>query len=100
MVTVPAGAWRTYAGPAALLAAATITVALARPALRHHPQAQKAVSPPVHVRRERRTAYVVRAGDTLASIAVTTRVALPKLRRLNPNVTPTALFIGQRIRLR
>jgi spore germination protein YaaH len=48
-----------------------------------------------HVRRY----YRVRAGDTLASIAAQTHTPVARLRRLNPRVQPTALFIGQRLRL-
>jgi LysM repeat protein len=44
--------------------------------------------------------YRVRAGDTLAAIAVKTHTPVARLRRLNPAVQPTALFIGQRLRLR
>jgi LysM repeat protein len=42
----------------------------------------------------------VRAGDTLESIAAATGVAVERLRELNPSLEPTALFIGERIRLR
>jgi LysM repeat protein len=44
--------------------------------------------------------YTVRAGDTLGSIAQSTGVPLERLRRLNPKLEPTALFIGQQLRLR
>jgi LysM repeat protein len=44
--------------------------------------------------------YRVRAGDTLAAIAVRTHTPVAELERLNPTVKPTALFIGQRLRLR
>ena len=44
--------------------------------------------------------YTVRVGDTLASIARTMGIPLERLERLNPNVEPTSLFIGDRIRLR
>jgi LysM repeat protein len=42
----------------------------------------------------------VRAGDTLSAIAARTHTPLVRLRQLNPGLQPTALFIGQRIRLR
>jgi hypothetical protein len=42
----------------------------------------------------------VRAGDTLATIAAATGVPLARLEKLNPQVEPTSLFIGDRIRLR
>jgi hypothetical protein len=106
LVVVPRRQWRPYAAPAALLLAVTVAVALARPALRHghpakspppprHHVAAKHRPPPQRVRR----VYVVRAGDTLVSIAARTHVPLPELQRLNPNVAPTALHIGDRLNL-
>jgi LysM repeat protein len=44
--------------------------------------------------------YRVRAGDTLAAIAAKTHTPMARLAKLNPAVQPTALFIGQRLRLR
>ena len=44
--------------------------------------------------------YRVRAGDTLATIAAATGVPVERLEQLNPNVEPTSLFIGDRIRTR
>jgi LysM repeat protein len=44
--------------------------------------------------------YVVRAGDTLVSIAAAQGVPLARLLQLNPKVEPTSLFIGDEIRLR
>jgi LysM repeat protein len=88
------------------LLAVTITVVLIRPALRHHHE-PAAVSKPHAAALKRastaghgRRVYVVRPGDTLESIAARTHVALSRLRRLNPHVAPTALFIGEKIRLR
>ena len=45
-------------------------------------------------------AYSVRPGDTLALIATKMGVPLVRIRSLNPAVQPTALFIGEKIRLR
>jgi LysM repeat protein len=42
----------------------------------------------------------VRAGDTLATIAAATGLPVDRLEQLNPNVEPTSLFIGDRIRTR
>jgi LysM repeat protein len=47
-----------------------------------------------------RSAYVVRAGDTLAIIAQKTGVGVPDLLELNPDIDPRALVTGQRIKLR
>ena len=44
--------------------------------------------------------YVVQTGDTFGSIAVRTRTSVSALERLNPGVSPTALQVGQRIRVK
>lgn len=44
--------------------------------------------------------YHVRPGDTLAGVAGRTGVPAARLQKLNPELKPTALFLGQRIRLR
>jgi LysM repeat protein len=46
------------------------------------------------------TVYVVKTGDTLASIAQKTGVPVEKLQELNPNLDPQALVSGQRLKLR
>ena len=51
-------------------------------------------------RRESRSVYVVRAGDTLGGIAEKTGVSVEKLQELNPNVDPQALTSGQRLKLK
>jgi LysM repeat protein len=55
-----------------------------------------ALKPPHH--QVRRT-YVVRPGDTIEAISTRTGVAQAKILALNPKVSPTALFIGERLRL-
>jgi LysM domain len=50
-------------------------------------------------RRLRRN-YVVRPGDSFGSIAERTGVPVDELERLNPEVDPQALVVGQRIKLR
>jgi LysM repeat protein len=42
--------------------------------------------------------YVIRAGDTLDSVARRFRTSVSRLLALNPGVEPTSLRIGQRIR--
>jgi LysM repeat protein len=42
----------------------------------------------------------VRAGDTIEGIASRTGVPQARLLALNPKVSPTALFIGEKLRLR
>jgi LysM repeat protein len=46
-----------------------------------------------------RRTYVVRPGDTIEAISTRTGVAQTKILALNPKVSPTALFIGERLRL-
>lgn len=48
----------------------------------------------------RRARYVVRAGDTLESIAARCDVPLSDLLELNPNIDPLTLNPGQRVRIR
>jgi Tfp pilus assembly protein FimV len=100
VVAAPARSWRSFAAPAAFLAAVTVAVAGIRalwpqhaPAVAHGRQPHRAETAPA------RRYYRVQAGDTLASIAARTHTPVARLRRLNPQVQPTALFIGQRLRL-
>jgi LysM repeat protein len=44
--------------------------------------------------------YVVQSGDTLGSIAQKYTATVDELMTLNPGVDPTALHIGQRIRVK
>jgi LysM repeat protein len=44
--------------------------------------------------------YVVQSGDTLGSIAQKSGTTVEALMTLNPGVEPTALHIGQRIRVK
>jgi LysM repeat protein len=98
VVAAPARPWRPYAAPAAFLLAVTVAVAVSRPALRHHQSVRPARQPAPAALAPR--TYRVRAGDTLASIAARTHIPLARLQKLNPGVASTALFIGQKIRLR
>jgi len=51
-----------------------------------------------HKRRRLRT-YTVQSGDTLGSIAAKTGTTVAKLEQLNPGVDPTALRVGEKIRV-
>ena len=42
---------------------------------------------------------MIQSGDTLGSIAVKYDTTVEELVRLNPDVDPTALRVGQRIRV-
>jgi hypothetical protein len=107
--TLAARGWRPYAAPVAFLLAATVAIGL----LRGHLSAPRAASPPrtaaAHQRPSGRAPahrapahllYVVRAGDTIAAIASTRGTTTARLLKLNPTVSPTALFIGEKLRLR
>ena len=84
------------------LAAVTVAVVCVRVFWPHHHASPRVV----HTRSHHAKApqgprtYRVRPGDTLAAIAARTKTPIARLRRLNPSVQPTALFIGQRLRLR
>jgi LysM repeat protein len=43
--------------------------------------------------------YVIQSGDTLGSIALKYDTTVEELVRLNPDVDPTALRVGERIRV-
>jgi LysM repeat protein len=92
---------RALVAPAVFLLVATIAIVLARGAL-HHAAKTAVVSKPVAAAPHRPAVhrlYRVRAGDTLARIAARTGVPLARLLVLNPGLQPTALFIGEKIRL-
>jgi LysM repeat protein len=99
---VAAAAVKPFVWPAAFLAAATIAVVGIRSAL--HSSSPHSRTPPAVTTVTRSTrkkvVYVVRAGDTLAGVAAKTGVSETRLLKLNPSLTPTALFLGQRIKLR
>ena len=101
--------WRPFAAPAAFLLAVDDRgprrARRARPRRHGPPPARRAGD--AHggdddedgPARSRTALYTVRAGDTLAAIAARSGVPLAQLRALNPNLEPTALFIGEKIRL-
>ena len=88
-------------GPIALLLAATLAVVLIHNARHggHHSTVTSGTSTTTQTVAKPRL-YTVRPGDTLASIAAKTGVRAARLLTLNPNLQPTSLFIGERIRLR
>ena len=94
--------FKRYGAPAAFLLAVTIAVLLVRSGLRHH-------SVPVTTTVETTTAgpvahrpryYKLRVGETLSDVAVRFDTTVEQLLALNPRVKPTALIVGQRIRVR
>jgi LysM repeat protein len=100
--------WRAelkrYGAPVAFLLAVTIAVLLVRSGLNHH----AAPSVTTTVKTTTTTApatrrphyYKLRAGETLSDVAVRFNTTVEQLLALNPHVKPTALIVGQRIRVR
>lgn len=109
MVTIPAWFIR-YALPVAFLLVATATVVAVRPVL--HDAApvratREAAPTPVrvarrsaHLARPRTTAYSVRSGDTLATIAGRFGTTVDELLGLNPGIDPRGLHVGQSLRVK
>ena len=100
--------WTRFAAPAAFLAAVTIGVLVVRAGFESGKQ--PAARPPTSVtartkttestqRHRRPRIYTVQSGDTLGSIASKTKTTVAKLEQLNPGIDPTALRVGQRIRV-
>jgi Tfp pilus assembly protein FimV len=107
MVTIPHWLIR-YGPPAGFLLVATVSILLARPAL--HDEAEPPVlrkpAPAPRVARERprvrstgASAYSVRSGDTLATIAERFGTTVDELLVLNPGIDPRALRVGQPLRV-
>jgi LysM repeat protein len=110
-----------FGAPAAFLAAATIAIILIKAGLRDESEAQPttvgAIPTAATTTAPRTTTrlvltestptttaaegeyYVIQSGDTLGSIAVKYDTTVEELVRLNPDVDPTSLHIGQRIRV-
>ena len=88
--------WARFLAPAAFLLAVTIAVLVVRSGLETGrrsgtPRLGAVTTAPTPPPATRRRFYVVRAGDTLGTIAAKTGVPLARLRRLNPRVRSTAL---------
>jgi LysM repeat protein len=111
---VRTGDWRRYAAPAAFLVAVTLAVALIRAGLdsgspatgtttiAKAPRKHVATTPTKRKRpaRKARRFWTVQPGDTFGVISTKTGVPVSTIQRLNPHVSSTALFIGQKVRLR
>ena len=108
--------WRRYAAPAGFLAAATIAVVLIHSGLQSGKKSGGSgttavtTAPRKHVatttttttvaRTAKRQYYVVQAGDTFGVISTKTGVPVVTIEHLNPNVSSTSLFIGEKIRIK
>jgi LysM repeat protein len=110
-----------FAAPAAFLAAVTVAVLLVRAGLSASDEpstttAATATTSATRATTTRRTTtratttagtttageprfYTIESGDTFASIAAEFDTTVDRLRELNPEVDPTQLTIGQRIRV-
>lgn len=101
------------AAPVVVLAAATVAVLLLRPGPnKAEPEPEPGLPPPATVttaappppappvapRRPARS-VVIESGDTLASVAEEHGTTVDALLELNPGVDPTALAVGQRVRV-
>jgi LysM repeat protein len=98
-----------YGAPLAFLAAVTIGVLLVRAGLEEgskRPESPPAAptatapAPPAETTKTSRRYYRIRSGDTLAAIAPRFGLTEEELVALNPGIEPTALHVGQRIRVR
>ena len=107
MVTIPHWLVR-YGPPAGFLLLATVAILLVRPALhgdaerpvlRKPAPAPQATRERPRVRSTRASAYSVRSGDTLATIAERFGTSVDELLVLNPGVDPNALRVGQPLRV-
>jgi len=106
MVTIPYWFIR-YGLPTAFLLAATVAVLGIR-AVVYDDEPARAVAvesapavarPRAHTRTARASAYSVRGGDTLGTIAERFGTTVDKLLVLNPGIDPRALRVGQSIRV-
>ena len=97
-----------FAAPVAFLAAITIGALVVRAGLQHgkHRGGQQTTLTAEtkkhgghgHKRHRART-YTVRSGDTFASIASKLGTTVARLEHLNPSIDPTALRVGEKIRV-
>jgi hypothetical protein len=107
MVTIPYWFIR-YGLPTGFLMLATLTILVVRPVLHDAPAAPSVHEPPPapraapdrpRVRSTRASAYSVRSGDTLGTIAERFGTTVDELLVLNPGIDPRALRVGQALRV-
>lgn len=94
-----------YGAPLVFLAAVTVAVLLVRSGMdeaarRNEPSGDRARPAATKPAAKATRVYVVRPGDTLGVIAPRFGLTEAKLVELNPGIEPTALRIGQKIRVR
>ena len=100
-----------WAAPVAFLAVITIGALVIRAGFQngkhHHPKPQtttvasktKKKTHGHHAKRQAEKMYTIVSGDTLATIATKTGTTVARLEQLNPGIDPTALRVGQTIRV-
>jgi LysM repeat protein len=102
------GVVRAYAAPAAFLLAVTVAVLTVHYTLQRHTTVHAVEAAHVaHLPRHRRVAppapvtqfVLVQHGDSFSAISSRTHVSVTTLERLNPGLSPTALHVGQQIRV-
>jgi LysM repeat protein len=95
------------AAPVAFLAAVTIGALVVRAGFehgKHRANTQPTVVTTTKTKttrthgRQLRT-YTIQSGDTFASIAIKEGTTVARLEHLNPNVDPTTLHVGEKIRV-
>jgi len=96
-----------YAAPAASLLAVTAAVLAVHYGLQQPRHASASPTTPTVTLRKRvaRTAaitrvYLVQRGDSFSTIAAKTHTSVARLEQLNPSASPTALRVGQRIKVK
>jgi LysM repeat protein len=108
--------WRRYVAPAAFLLAVTIAVVLIRSGLESG--GGHSTTPPPHsattvaatttttqaltttAKTVTKKFWTVKAGDTFGVIATSAGVSVATIQALNPTVSSTSLFIGEKIRIK
>lgn len=114
---MPGRDWRRFVAPAAFLLAATLAVLLIRSGLHAGTTATtttRVASAPAKTVESATTTttkkkakpkpvarfYTVQAGDTFGVISAKTGVTVATIEQLNPNISSTSLFIGEKVRIR
>jgi LysM repeat protein len=95
-----------WAAPLAFLLAITILALVVRAGFDHGKHRAKTPTTTVtskkhshaHRKQHLRT-YTVESGDTLSTIASKTGTTVARLEQLNPGIDPTALRVGEKIRV-
>jgi LysM repeat protein len=97
-----------WVAPVAFLAAITIGALVVRAGFEHGKHHAKPPATTVTVKKKTHgqghkhsqlRTYTVQSGDTFAAIATKTGTTVARLEQLNPGIDPTALRVGEKIRV-